>query len=49
MIAVDALNDARAFMAAKRLFEKDIILTLEHASAAGFDPVAWVQQALKKG
>lgn len=49
MIAVDALNDARAFMAAKRLFEKDITLTLEEASADGFDPVAWVLQALKKG
>jgi 3-phenylpropionate/trans-cinnamate dioxygenase ferredoxin reductase subunit len=34
MIAVDALNDARAFMAAKRLFEKDITLTLEEALGA---------------
>ncbi len=49
MIAVDAINDARAFMAAKRLFEKDISLPLDEASAPGFDPVAWVQQALKKG
>lgn len=40
MIAVDALNEARTYMAAKKLLEGGIAVSLEEASQEGFDPVA---------
>ncbi|MFG1372372.1 FAD-dependent oxidoreductase [Xanthobacter oligotrophicus] len=40
MIAVDALNDARTYMAAKKLLEGGIAVALEEAAQEGFDPVA---------
>lgn len=40
MIAVDALNDARTYMAAKKLLEAGAVLTLDEVAAEGFDPVA---------
>ncbi|MCG5238117.1 NAD(P)/FAD-dependent oxidoreductase [Xanthobacter oligotrophicus] len=40
MIAVDALNDARTYMAAKKLLEGGIAVSLEEAAQEGFDPVA---------
>ncbi|MFG1239441.1 FAD-dependent oxidoreductase [Xanthobacter autotrophicus DSM 597] len=40
MIAVDALNDARTYMAAKKLLEAGAVLTLDEVADAGFDPVA---------
>lgn len=40
MIAVDALNDARTYMAAKKLLESGAVISLGEASQEGFDPVA---------
>lgn len=40
MIAVDALNDARTYMAAKKLLEAGAVLTLDEVADEAFDPVA---------
>ncbi|MFG1344058.1 FAD-dependent oxidoreductase [Xanthobacter autotrophicus DSM 431] len=40
MIAVDAINDARTYMAAKKLLEAGTAISLAEASEEGFDPVA---------
>ncbi|MBA4789612.1 MAG: FAD-dependent oxidoreductase [Rhizobiales bacterium] len=40
MIAVDAINDARTYMAAKKMLEGGIAVSLDEASREGFDPVA---------
>lgn len=44
MIAVDALNDARTYMAAKKLLEAGIAISLEEAAREGFDPVVRMRQ-----
>ncbi|WP_029005251.1 NAD(P)/FAD-dependent oxidoreductase [Azorhizobium doebereinerae] len=44
MIAVDALNDARTYMAAKKLLEGGIVISRDEASREGFDPVARMRQ-----
>lgn len=45
MIAVDALNDARTYMAAKKLLEAGVVLTLDEVAAEGFDPVARMKRS----
>lgn len=45
MIAVDALNDARTYMAAKKLLEAGAVLTLDEVADAGFDPVARMKRS----
>lgn len=40
MIAVDAINDARTYMAAKKMLEAGLAISLDEASEPGFDPVA---------
>ncbi|QRG05675.1 FAD-dependent oxidoreductase [Xanthobacter dioxanivorans] len=40
MIAVDAVNDARTYMAAKRMLEAGAEISFAEVSAADFDPVA---------
>ncbi|MFG1462936.1 FAD-dependent oxidoreductase [Xanthobacter sp. DSM 24535] len=44
LIAVDAINDARTYMAAKRMLEGGQEISLAEVSAADFDPVARMRQ-----
>lgn len=48
MICVDALNDARTFMAAKKILEKNLVLTCDEVRASAFDPVKWLQSHVQK-
>lgn len=44
MIAVDAINDARTYMAAKKMLEGGKGLSRADVAAEGFDPVAWLRR-----
>lgn len=44
MIAVDALNDARAYMAAKKLLEVGPVVSKAEVERAGFDPAALLKK-----
>jgi len=43
LLAVDSLNDARSFMAAKRLLERGHLPSPSQVSYAGFDPVSFMK------
>lgn len=43
LLAVDSLNDARTFMAAKRLLERGHLPTPLQVSSSGFDPVSFMR------
>ncbi|MFS8038904.1 NAD(P)/FAD-dependent oxidoreductase [Xanthobacter sp. AM11] len=45
MIAVDAINDARTYMAARKMLESGLALSHAEVSREGFDPVARMRQA----
>ncbi|WP_238121009.1 MULTISPECIES: NAD(P)/FAD-dependent oxidoreductase [unclassified Xanthobacter] len=44
MIAVDAINDARTYMAAKKMLEGGKGVGRADVAADGFDPVAWLRR-----
>ncbi len=47
LLAVDSLNDARTFMAAKRLFERGHLPLRSQVSCPGFDPVSFMRASEK--